>query len=143
MDLIRRNTDYALRAMVFLATHRDQGPASAKTIATEMDFSHQLACKLMQQLAKAGLVRSLMGKNGGFELARDPADITLLEMIEAIQGQVRMSACVLGIQSCKHFGQCPIRRKLRGLQDTVTDHLRQTTLQELTVAKKGRSFNTF
>ncbi len=131
MDIIRRNTDYALRAMVHLASRYGQEVVSAKTIAQEQDFSYALASKLMQRLQKAGLIESTMGVCGGFQLARDPSQISLLDVIEAIQGPISLNKCLLGVKVCKRHGTCPIRQRLGSLQSDMTACLEDTSLGEL------------
>jgi Rrf2 family iron-sulfur cluster assembly transcriptional regulator len=131
VDIIRRNTDYALRAMVHLAHGYGSGPESTKTIATEENISYQLCCKLMQRLNKAGLVQSCMGVNGGFELSCRPAQISVLKIVETIQGPLSMNRCVLGKNVCEKQKGCPVRVKLGELQGNMTDYLSNTSLQDL------------
>jgi len=131
MDIIRRNTDYALRAMVNLAGNYGEGPISTREIAQSEDISYQLACKLMQKLNNAGLVKSIMGPNGGFFLSKKPKNINLAEIIEVIQGPLSLSRCLLGKNVCKKQNHCPITGKLTKLQKNISDYLQGVTLDEL------------
>jgi Rrf2 family protein len=144
MDIIRRNTDYALRAMVNLAGHHGEDPVSTREISKSEDISYQLACKLMQKLNNAGLVKSTMGPSGGFALSRKPAKINLAEIIVAIQGPLSLSRCLLGDNFCPKQNRCPITTKLTKLQKNISDYLQSVTLDELLHhqgAKKGKTKN--
>ena len=131
MDIIRRNTDYALRAMVNLAGRYGEDPVSTRDIAECEDISYQLACKLMQRLNGAKLVKSSMGPNGGFVLSRKPAKINLAEIIVAIQGPLSLSRCLLGENVCSKQNDCPITLKLTKLQNNISEYLQSITLDEL------------
>ncbi len=131
MDVLRRNTDYAMRAMVNLAGRYGQEPVSTRDIARAEDISYELACKLMQKLNKAGLVKSSMGPNGGFGLSRKPAKINLLEIIRVIQGPLSINRCLLGGDVCQRWKGCPITVKLAKLQKYVSNYLGGITLDEL------------
>jgi Rrf2 family iron-sulfur cluster assembly transcriptional regulator len=131
MDILRRNTDYALRAMVNLAGHYGQEPVSTRYIAQAEDISYELACKLMQKLHNAGLVKSSMGPNGGFGLRRKPHEINLLEIIETIQGPLSVNRCLLGVEVCPRQKNCPITGKLAVLQKYISNYLKDITLEEL------------
>ena len=131
MDILRRNTDYALRAMVKLAGHYGEDPVSTRDISQTEDISYQLACKLMQKLNNAGLVKSSMGPNGGFVLSKAPTKINLAEIIDAIQGPLSLSRCLLGKNVCPRQSSCPITVKLTKLQKNIGDYLQSITLDEL------------
>jgi Rrf2 family protein len=131
MDIIRRNTDYALRAAVDLAGRFGNGPVGTKEIAQRRKIPYQLACKLMQKLHKAGLVKSEMGPDGGFMLSKQPAKITVREVVEAIQGPVLLSRCLVQKSCCSLSKKCPINCELDGIQKKITGYLDGLTLNRL------------
>jgi Rrf2 family iron-sulfur cluster assembly transcriptional regulator len=131
MDLIRRNTDYAIRAMVYLAKNRQKEPMSARKISDGQNISYGLACKLLQRLQKNRLVKSTMGPKGGFCLNRESSKINLLKIIEVIQGPVSLNRCQLYVRSCPFGKNCPVRKELKKLQSDINSHLRKLTLTSL------------
>jgi Rrf2 family protein len=138
MDVLRRNTDYALRAAVRLAQESNGRAVSTRAIAKAEAIPYQLACKLMQKLNKAGLVESAMGPTGGFRLSKNLRDINLLDIIEAIQGPLSLNRCVLGADCCPVGGKCTISAKLKQLQGQINECLAEVTLAEL-VEKRAES----
>ncbi len=131
MDVVRRNTDYAARLMVHLVKHYGSGPVSTRTAAAEEHVPYQLACKLMQKLNNAKLVTSCMGPKGGFVLAAEPSKISLLEIVEAIQGPISMNRCVLSENTCSRKTVCTVREKLANIQKNITEGLAEITLDKL------------
>ncbi len=131
MDVLQHNTDYALRLMVSLARHYGPQVVSTRKLAGEEDVSYQLACKLMQRLSGARLVQSSMGWKGGFRLTRPPQSVSLLEIVTAIQGPVRLNRCLLPNVSCSRRRSCHMCHKLRELQEIIDQYLARVTLQEL------------
>ncbi len=131
MDIVRRNTDYALRAMVNLAKNYETGYKSTRLIAREEEISYQLACKLLQKLHDANLVISTMGPRGGFSLAKEPARISLLEVIETIQGPMRLNRCLLDSKACPRSPECPIHKKFASLQEQMVSFMAWTTLADV------------
>ena len=131
MDVLRRNTDYALRMMVNLAGRFNGEFISARQLASEGNFSYQLGCKILQKLHKANLVKSDMGPKGGFALSREPSAITLIDVITALQGGVRLNRCLLGGKGCEFEPECEIHTKLTCLQLYIDGYLGGITLQEI------------
>ena len=139
MDVIRRNTDYALRAMVNLAGHYGNEPVSTRTLSDKEEISYQLACKLMQKLHDAKLVESCMGPKGGYRLRKKPTQINILEIIEVIQGPLSFNRCILSIDACSRQKDCPVREKLAELQKYVGNYLSDITLDELLRSRGAKS----
>lgn len=139
MDVIRRNTDYALRAMVNLARNYDMDPVSTRTISEQEDISYQLACKLMQKLHAKKLVESCMGPKGGFRLGREPSEINLLQVIEVIQGPLSFNRCLLAKNACDRQNKCPVNDKLSELQQYVDTFLSQISMEELLKSSNSKS----
>jgi len=136
MDILRRNTDYALRLAVNLAKHHGDGAVATRVLAEDEDVSYQLACKLMQKMSKAGLVQSDMGPKGGFRLGRSPEDIAILDVIEAVQGPLRLNRCLLNDDVCSRQAVCPVRAKMKELQEQMDQYLGGVTLGELARNRK-------
>jgi len=136
MDILRRNTDYALRLAVNLARHYGEDSLSTRVLAEDEDVSYQLACKLMQKLHAAGLVESDMGPKGGFRLRRGPDEVSIHDVIEAIQGPLRLNRCLLNDGLCSRHNSCPVREKMSDLQQQMNDYLQGVTLGELAKSRK-------
>ncbi len=142
MDLVRRNTDYAVRLMVHLAKEYGQGPVSTRVAAKEEGVSYPLACKLMQKLHGSKLIDSCMGPKGGFALGRSPAEITLLEVVEAIQGPISINRCLLSSDACGRQEDCPVREKLAPVQENIRGGLGEITFADLCRGKNGSKQRT-
>ena len=131
MEVIRRNTDYALRIVTILARNSERGErTSSRVLAQEAKVSYTLTCKLLQKLQKDGIVQSVMGPKGGFLLAAEPGRVSFLDVIESIQGPIRMNRCFLSDYSCPLKGGCPFHDRLEGIQQEIQEHLRSATFQD-------------
>jgi len=142
MDILRRNTDYALRLAVNLAKNYGEDALSTRVLAEDEDVSYQLACKLMQKLHAAGLVESNMGPKGGFRLRRVPDEVSIQEVIEAIQGPLRMNRCLLSDGLCSRQKTCPVREKMSHLQEQMDSYLKSVTLGELARNRPAKKMKT-
>lgn len=140
MDLIRRNTDYALRIAAHLAKAFATGnPLSARVLAKDNDVSYVLACKLLQKLAAAGLVNSTMGPKGGFALTQAPETITFGQVIEAVQGPINVNRCLAVDFKCPRKKNCPVNPKLNEMQQQINGFLNAVKLAEFAKTKGGQT----
>ncbi len=131
MDILRRNTDYAIRAMVYLAANYDKESVPTRMLADAEDISYELACKIMQRLNKAKLVKSEMGPKGGFSLNKKPSEITLGDVIKVIQGQIRINRCLARNFKCTLKVDCPVHPRLFKLQENLDSYFNNITLSDI------------
>jgi Rrf2 family protein len=129
---LSKRTDYALIAMRHLALHSDRGWASAREIAEEYHVPVELLAKVLQRLVRQGLLASRQGINGGYELARPATQISVAQVIEAIDGPLTMTACSKGDdQSCDQFARCNIRDPLWRIKDRIVAALATCSIQQM------------
>jgi Rrf2 family transcriptional regulator, iron-sulfur cluster assembly transcription factor len=102
-----RQVDYAIRCLVYLTRTRYR-LATKGEIAKETSAPDLFVAKILQQLVRAGLVSSTRGVHGGFVLARDPANLSLLDVIEITQARVAPRPCVLDPRACPFRDTCPV-----------------------------------
>lgn len=100
---------YGLRLMVSLASRYGDGPVSVEQISEEQQISSNYIHVLMGALKNAGLVRSLRGAHGGYEMTRPPEEITALEVIQALEGDTSPVNCVADKNQCQRSSICPTR----------------------------------
>ena len=125
---------HAVRAMVALAKLPDGSYGGAARIAQEIGAPQNYLGKLLKALAEEGLVESQKGLGGGFRLARNPQEISLLDVIEPIEHISRWSGCILGRPECSDGDPCAIHNRWKAVRDAYLRMLQRTTIAEL-VAK--------
>jgi Rrf2 family protein len=121
--------ELAMRGMVVLAREHGNGPTPLKEVCRQRDLPREYLVKIFSMLTKAGLVTPVRGKKGGYVLARDPAQISLLDVIEAVEGKMAINYCQQDPPQCD-AAECPIRPVWADLQQTVRGKLSQVTLAE-------------
>lgn len=121
--------EYALRVMVFLADQSDK-PQITQQIGDATRVPLGYLAKVLQTLGKAGLVKSQRGLHGGFVLTRPASDISLLDVLEAVDPIARITTCPLGL-AAHGTRLCPLHKKLDGALALVEETLRRSTLAEL------------
>jgi Rrf2 family protein len=129
--LLSRGGDYAVRAMVYLAGRPQNGKAITEEIATKQDIPPAFLSKVLARLTQAGLVRTYRGAAGGVGLARSPEDISLLEVVEAVQGPIALNECTSPYRTCPMEGSCCVSGVWKSAQRDLEDTLRRTTLAGL------------
>lgn len=128
--LVTRETDYAIRTAVYLARERDR-VANIAEVAEAMRIPRSFLAKIVQRLAKKGLVESLRGVNGGVRLAQNPSEITLLTILEAIQGMASINMCVAGGKKCGLSPVCAVHPIWLEIREEVERKLRGQTIADL------------
>ncbi|HHW40988.1 MAG TPA: Rrf2 family transcriptional regulator [Syntrophomonadaceae bacterium] len=141
MEVIRRNTDYGIRALVHLASSPEK-MASAAEIAESQGIPIDFLQKILQRLVRRGIVESHRGSQGGFTLAKDPRQVTVLEMVETMQGKLAMNKCFLGKDGCPRAPRCPLKQNWLSVEEKIADFLRGITLQDLVDQLRGTDSQT-
>src|ERR1039458_1882170 len=121
---LTKKADYGLMAMKHLAEHVDRGSCSAKDVAEAYGIPQEALAKILQRLAKVGLVQSQHGMNGGDTLARDPRTISGFEVIKAIDGPLFITSCVTVRGECGQSDRCTIREPLRKVNESIEQVLK-------------------
>ena len=125
---LTKKADYGLIAVKHLAELRS---ASAKEIAHCYAIPLPVLAKVLQQLARQGLLESTHGTNGGYRLARDPRNITALQVIRAIDGPTILTSCSTHGGDCDQAGRCNVRAPLRKIQQGILQLLDSITISEM------------
>jgi len=128
--LIGRDTDYAIRALIFMLRHREK-VISVSDLVRELKISRPFLRKILQKLSKKGFLVSYKGKGGGFKLTVPPGRIFLVDLIELFQGPVKLNECLLNKKICPDIKTCPLRKKLQGIEKLVIMKLESITLKSL------------
>ena len=130
---------YALRVMLDLAQHREEGYISLKTIAERQGYSMKYLEMIVGSLKRAGLVASTRGKEGGYRLVRDPEDYTIGEILRCIEDNLAPVACIkAGDICCEHAGECMPVPMWKELDDITNAYLDGVSLQDLLTGEKWK-----
>ncbi|NVN92286.1 MAG: Rrf2 family transcriptional regulator [Desulfuromonadales bacterium] len=130
MELTRKG-EYAIRGIVYLASRPGDQVCLLSEIAAAVDVPQTFLAKIFQQFSKIGLVRSYRGTGGGFMLGRAPEKISLLEVVEAVEGPIIPNRCVTGEGECNRSSACKVHPVWVMVQSQVRDILAKVTLKEL------------
>jgi len=131
---LSKKADYALIAMKHLALRGDcrtAGSASAREIAELYDIPIELMAKVLQRLVRGGLLASHQGTRGGYQLARVPSQISVADVIQAIDGPVAVTACSTEEAQCEQYAKCSVRDPLWRVRERILAALGECTIAEL------------
>jgi Rrf2 family protein len=132
---LTRRGDYAIRAILALAAGPRRVPISAREIAAEMAIPAGILPRVMSELVSARLVASVTGRTGGYLLARPPSAISVLAVIEAIEGDSRRTSCVLRGVPCGRDGHCQVHDVFFAAQDALLATLRDVTIADIVAGR--------
>jgi Rrf2 family cysteine metabolism transcriptional repressor len=130
---LSKKTDYALMAVQYMASKNSLRAVNTKEIAEEYRIPVELLAKVLQKLGKKGLVISQNGPKGGYLLAKPPSDISILSVIQAIEGHIGITECYHNEDShCVQMSRCNIRTPLRNIQNSIYSLLESMSIEDMT-----------
>jgi Rrf2 family protein len=133
-----KRADYGLMAIHYIASHGEDGAVSAKRIAEEFHIPPERLAKILQRLAKKKLIASQNGPKGGYVLTEPPTDITVGQVLRALEGPVRIVSCMVVNDDCPQFERCNLRRPVQKIQASISYLLDTMTLAELVAEPAAR-----
>jgi Rrf2 family protein len=128
---LTREGDYGIRSVLYLARQPYKKISFVTEISEEYKIPRSFLAKILQKLVKAKIVRSYRGVKGGFSLARQAKDISVLDVLEAIEGKLAMNLCLEDKRKCDFSRHCPIHGVWAAAQAKVTEVLKKATFEDL------------
>ncbi len=130
---LSKKTEYALIAVQYMASKNSLHAVNTKEIAVEYRIPLELLAKVLQKLGKKGIVISHNGPKGGYLLARPACDISVLAVIQAIEGHVGITECYHNEEShCVQLARCNIRTPMRNIQNSIYSLLESMSIEDMT-----------
>lgn len=128
---LTRAAEYAIRCMVYLSAQGKGILTSRQEIASKADIPTHFLAKIAQDLARSGFIEIKQGAGGGFKLSKEPNQVTLLEVVETMIGEIYLNDCVARPSSCKITGDCAVHRVWMTARDQLRETLQRVTFAEL------------
>ena len=128
MKLINRNTDYAVRALCFIAKQK-RAVVTVSELSEKLSVPYPFLRRILQRLNKEGLICSSRGKNGGFALATPIQKIFLYDLIGIFQGKVEFASCMIKKSICSDIRTCPLRQEIKRIEDYIVSELKSVTIK--------------
>lgn len=131
-------TEYAIRGLSELAIRGEDKPVMLDELVHGTDLPRDFLAKVFQKLVRGGVLKSAKGRGGGFRLARPAHDITLIHIVEAIDGPQTLDTCVVGLERCNDQMPCPQHDLYKPIRQRLKDYLTTTTLADLAASLKAK-----
>jgi Rrf2 family protein len=128
---LSKKADYGLIALSYMAAPGQRAVVSTREMAEQHDIPVELLAKVLQRLARRGVLTSVQGINGGYRLARDPQAISVADVVEAIDGPFTLTACSDTTDTCDQFAKCNIRDPLHRIRERIASALATCSVAEL------------
>jgi Rrf2 family protein len=134
---LSKKADYGLIALSYMAAPGQRAVVSAREVAEQHDIPLELLAKVLQRLARRGMLTSVQGINGGYRLARAPQTISVAEVVEAIDGPLTLTACSDTADTCNQFAKCSIRDPLHRIRERIAWALATCSVAELAAERNS------
>ncbi len=128
--------DYAIRSMLYIASLPEDRVVLRSEVADAQNVPSSFLAKILRELSRAGLLRSSRGVHGGFALARPASEISLLDVVEAIEGPMALTQCIPDPDNCEHTANCPASAVWVNVQAKIAETLSSATLEVLVSARR-------
>ena len=138
--VITRATEYAVRAIIFLAQQPKDGIVLKKDICRTQEVTPAFLTKIFQPLIKAGIVNSQRGVGGGFLLAKDPSEINMLDILEAEEGKLKLNHCLVDTDFCQRDAYCSAHEVWHDAQREMAEVLKRYSIADL-VQRENENLN--
>ncbi|MDH3298311.1 MAG: Rrf2 family transcriptional regulator [Gemmatimonadota bacterium] len=138
MMLYSKTCEHAIRALAYVAGQSTDGLILVADIAESEDMPRAFTSKILRDLVRAGLLSSSRGPGGGYAMARDPGDITLLDIKRIVDGADQLDRCAVGLEMCSDVAPCPLHDEYKLLRNSIRQYLENTTLAEMAGALKRK-----
>ncbi len=131
-------TRYAIRAVCHIAHLPPGTKAQVREISESLDIPHAFLSKILQDLARKGILHSTKGPGGGFELNCSPSETNLYTLVEAVEGPLPEGECVLGLILCADDTKCPIHDTWKEIQDAFREKMQSTSISDVVEADRRK-----
>jgi len=131
-------TEYAIRALSEMIVRGNGDRMMLDELVSGTNLPRDFMAKVFQKLVRGGILRSVKGRGGGFSLSRPAHQITLMEVLEAIEGPQTMDRCVVGLEKCNDHMPCPQHDLYKPIRQRLKDYLNTTTLADLSASLKTK-----
>ena len=128
---ITRAGEYAVRCILYMSGREENQIVSRREISKDMDIPDQFLGKIAQQLARAGILEIIQGARGGYRLHKKPGKITLLDVVEAVTGEIFLNDCLMNPVSCSRSGSCAVNAVWEKARNELRATLRAATFDRL------------
>ena len=128
---ITRAGEYAVRCVLYMSGIEKNQVVNRKKISKEMDIPDQFLGKIAQQLARSGFIEIIQGAKGGYRLLMEPKEITLLDVVEAITGEIFLNDCLMNPDSCARSSSCSVNAIWKKAREQLRNSLKVATFDKL------------
>jgi Rrf2 family protein len=137
--LFSKSCEYAIQALLYLAHKEETGqPVLLREISDSLRIPHHFLNKVLQQLTRAGILVSLRGVSGGFSFARHAGEITMGDVVKAIDGDHFLGKCMLGFPGCADDNPCPVHDQWKQAKHIILDIMSTKSIAELSKEMDGK-----
>ena len=138
--LLSKTCNYALRASLYAANQSDREYIPINEISQKLNISFHFLTKILQKLTENGIMLSFRGPNGGIKLAKPAQQISLYEIIIAIDGAVIFEKCILGLDECHNASPCPLHEQWQNIRENLKAFFQKNTLEILVQQIRTNNF---